>query len=135
MLSKALFTSNSDEWETPQELYEELNKEFNFQIDVCASEQNHKCKKYFTKEKDGLSKKWGGTLYFVTPHIHKLINGLKKHSEKRERIIQSLLCLSRREPTRSIFTISFTNGLKFDLLKDVYTSIIQKDPHLFRQCL
>lgn len=36
--------SQSDEWETPQDLFQELNKEFNFTVDFCATEQNKKCK-------------------------------------------------------------------------------------------
>lgn len=60
MLGKALFTSNSDEWATPQALFDELNEEFNFNLDVCATSENHKCETYFTKEIDGLSQNWGG---------------------------------------------------------------------------
>ena len=33
----------SDCWETPPELFEELNKEFNFDIDLCANRDNSKC--------------------------------------------------------------------------------------------
>jgi site-specific DNA-methyltransferase (adenine-specific) len=32
----------SDLWETPQYLYDELNKEFNFKFDLCANETNKK---------------------------------------------------------------------------------------------
>ena len=60
MVSKTLFSSNSDEWTTPQDLFDEMNDEFNFDLDVCATDENHKCDEYFTKEQDGLSKNWGG---------------------------------------------------------------------------
>jgi phage N-6-adenine-methyltransferase len=33
----------SDEWQTPQWLFDQLNEEFNFDIDLCASETNRKC--------------------------------------------------------------------------------------------
>lgn len=56
----ALFSSNSDEWATPQDLFDELNKEFGFTLDACATEENHKLPFYFTKENDGLSQDWGG---------------------------------------------------------------------------
>lgn len=59
MINKGLFTSNTPEWETPQDLFDELNKEFNFVVDVCATKENAKCKRYFTKEDDGLIKNWG----------------------------------------------------------------------------
>ena len=53
-------SSNTDEWATPQYLFDELNEEFRFDVDVCANEENHKCPVYFTKEQDGLSFCWGG---------------------------------------------------------------------------
>lgn len=33
----------SDLWETPQWLFDELNKEFNFAWDLCCNEENKKC--------------------------------------------------------------------------------------------
>ncbi len=33
----------SDSWQTPQWLFDELNDEFNFDIDLCASVDNRKC--------------------------------------------------------------------------------------------
>lgn len=60
MISKALFSSNSDNWSTPAEIYEELDKEFDFNLDPCADETNHKTPLYFDKNIDGLVKNWGG---------------------------------------------------------------------------
>lgn len=48
-------------WETPQDLYDELDREFHFGIDVCALPENAKCPNFFTQKDDGLSQKWGGT--------------------------------------------------------------------------
>ena len=53
-----LFTSNSEEWSTPQDLFDQLDKHFNFDLDAAASDKNHKCKKYFTKEQDSLKQDW-----------------------------------------------------------------------------
>jgi phage N-6-adenine-methyltransferase len=58
MLNKGLFTSKTPEWSTPQDLFDELNKEFDFDVDVCATKENAKCEKYFTKEDDGLEHSW-----------------------------------------------------------------------------
>lgn len=58
MINKGLFTSNSEDWETPQDLFNELNREFDFKIDVCADKKNTKCKKYWTKKDNALSKDW-----------------------------------------------------------------------------
>lgn len=64
---KTLFSSASEEWATPQELFDKLNEEFNFTLDPCATPQNHKCEQYFTKEQDGLKMDWGGQCVFCNP--------------------------------------------------------------------
>jgi len=68
MINTGLFTSNTNEWETPQKLYDELNKEFNFNLDVCATDENTKCDTWFTKKDDGLSKKWIGNVWCNPPY-------------------------------------------------------------------
>ena len=60
MINQALFSSNSDDWETPQDIFDKLNDEFNFNLDPCASVDNHKCERFFTKDDEGLSQNWGG---------------------------------------------------------------------------
>jgi phage N-6-adenine-methyltransferase len=58
MNTDLMFSSKTDEWETPQDLFNELNKEFDFGIDVCANESNKKCNTYFDRAKDGLKQYW-----------------------------------------------------------------------------
>ena len=53
-------TSNTPEWETPQELFDRLDRIHNFTLDVCATKANAKCARFFTKETDGLKQDWGG---------------------------------------------------------------------------
>ena len=65
MLTSGLFTSATDEWATPQGLFNQLDETFHFEIDVCASAENAKCERYFTKEQDGLQQDWGGGCYLV----------------------------------------------------------------------
>lgn len=66
-MDKVHFMSTTDQWETPQRFFDELDKEFHFTLDPCADEHNHKCQKYFTKEIDGLSQNWGGETVFCNP--------------------------------------------------------------------
>jgi len=40
--------AKSSEWGTPQWLFDELDEEYGFTLDVCASEQNAKCERYNT---------------------------------------------------------------------------------------
>ena len=67
MINKGMMSSNSNEWATPIKFFEELNKEFKFTLDPCATKENAKCEKYFTKEDDGLTKNWSGERVFCNP--------------------------------------------------------------------
>ena len=55
------------EWSTPQDLFDKLDAEFGFTLDVCAQPFNAKCKKFFTPDDDGLSQDWGGETAFCCP--------------------------------------------------------------------
>ena len=88
-----MYMNKSNEWATPQSFFDELNKEFHFDLDPCATDENHKCERYFTQETDGLSQNWGGTESFVIHHTAEiLLSGWKKHLEKGIRITRLLLC-------------------------------------------
>ena len=82
MVDKVLFSSKSDEWETPQQIFEQLDAEFRFNLDACATADNHKCEKYFTKEEDGLSKKWGGYSVWCNPPYSNIKDWAKKCYEE-----------------------------------------------------
>lgn len=66
-LQKAMVSSKTNEWETPQDFFNKLNGEFNFHLDVSATKENAKCKKFFTLEDDGLSKDWGFNTCWMNP--------------------------------------------------------------------
>lgn len=59
-MNKVLFSSASDMWETPQNLFDELNREFNFNLDPCATPENAKCERFYTLVDNGLDQNWGG---------------------------------------------------------------------------
>lgn len=60
MKKETLFSSASDEWPTPEWLFDKLNQEFHFDLDPCATPENAKCKKFYTKADNGLKQPWGG---------------------------------------------------------------------------
>jgi len=66
-LQKAMVSSKTAEYITPQALFDLLHKEFRFTLDPCATKQNAKCKKFFTKKDDGLSRDWGKEVVFMNP--------------------------------------------------------------------
>jgi len=67
VLQKGMISSKTNEWATPQWLFDELNKEFNFTLDPCATKSNHKCEEYYTKEDDGLIFSWKDKHVFMNP--------------------------------------------------------------------
>jgi len=67
VIAPALFSSRSEEWETPQTLFERLDSEFHFTLDACATALNAKCRKYFDKQTDGLAQNWSGQRVFINP--------------------------------------------------------------------
>ena len=52
---------------TPTNIWEDLKKEFNFTIDICASDKNHLLERYYTKESDGLTKDWSNEIAYIHP--------------------------------------------------------------------
>lgn len=66
-LNSGLFSSTTDQWATPQAFFDELNKEFNFDLDPCATKENAKCRKFFTAEENGLLQDWSGHRVFCNP--------------------------------------------------------------------
>lgn len=64
---KVLFSSEDMTWETPQDFFDKLDSEFNFDLDPCASHMTAKCKTYFTEDDDGLVQSWAGHTVFCNP--------------------------------------------------------------------
>lgn len=78
----AINVSESDdaqEWETPPYLYDWICKTYNVQpiLDPCATDLNHKCEFWFTKEQDGLNQVWFGNS-FVNPEYRNVAKWIKK---------------------------------------------------------
>lgn len=66
-MNNALLSSKRHDWETPQAFFDELDREFHFTLDPCATKETAKCEKYYTPEENGLLKSWGGETVFCNP--------------------------------------------------------------------
>ena len=75
------FMSQRQDWETPQFLFDALDKEFGFEIDVCATAENAKCRRYFTEEDDGLAQSWSGVCWMNPPYGRAIASWMKKAFE------------------------------------------------------
>jgi hypothetical protein len=78
------FSSATDEWATPQWLFDNLTVEFAFTLDPCATSQNAKCSAYFTRSENGLIQNWVDHTVFMNPPYGRAIGQwLKKAYESR----------------------------------------------------
>lgn len=66
------------EWETPQHLFDELNAEFGFALDVCATPCNAKCARYYTEDDDGLAQPWEGVCWMNPPYGKGILKWMRK---------------------------------------------------------
>ena len=73
-ISQVLYTSRSEEWPTPMTFFDTLNQEFGFTLDPCATSQNAKCRRYFTKQENGLDQDWGSHVVFCNPPYGKVMS-------------------------------------------------------------
>lgn len=90
------FASKSIEYETPESLFNPLDKEFNFTLDVCATDNNTKVKeKYFTKETDGLKQSWKNEVCWMNPPYGRemiaWLNKAKYESDQNNAIVVCLI--------------------------------------------
>jgi phage N-6-adenine-methyltransferase len=72
------FSSNTYEWETPQDLFDELNSEFGFTLDVCATFDNAKCPNFYSPIQDGLLQEWKGICWMNPPYGKQIKEWMKK---------------------------------------------------------
>lgn len=102
MNTDVMFSSRSDNWATPTDLFNKLNEEFHFNLDPCANAYNHKCDRYFTKEQDGLKQNWGGNRVFCNPPYGKEINKwvLKCSEESKKNNTLVVMLIPARTDTR-----------------------------------
>jgi phage N-6-adenine-methyltransferase len=73
-----MYSSSSGEWETPQDFFDSLDAVFHFTLDVCATSENAKCERYFTKADDGLAQPWEGTCWMNPPYGREIGAWVKK---------------------------------------------------------
>jgi phage N-6-adenine-methyltransferase len=66
----AMFSSATDEWATPAELIAKLP--FRFELDVCATPENAKAPRFFTRADDGLTQEWRGVCWMNPPYGRKV---------------------------------------------------------------
>ena len=143
MIDKVLFSKNSDEWETPQHLYDRLNNEFEFDYDICASHQNTKVKTFYTtKDQNSLDYDWSMLLkdennfepfIWCNPPYSKIGEFVKKAYEESLKGCTVVMLIPRRTDTKywkENFNKEWSShliDLKRDLTEGFVTNAITKN--------
>ena len=94
------FSSASDKWATPREVFDALNAEFHFTLDPCADDNNALCPSYFTKEEDGLSMEWRGSVFMNPPYGREIPLWMKKAWESAQAGATVVCLIPSRTDTR-----------------------------------
>lgn len=90
MNKNLMFSSKTDLWETPQDLFDRLNDIHHFTLDVCATSENAKCDNYYSPEIDGLLQKWEGTCWCNPPYGREIEKWIKKAYESDCKVVMLL---------------------------------------------
>lgn len=64
---KVLMSSVKQDWGTPVDLFENINVLFNFDLDVCATEDNKKVDNFISPEMDAFNVQWKGKSCWMNP--------------------------------------------------------------------
>lgn len=124
-MNKALLSSKTGEWSTPQDFFDRLDWKYHFTLDAAATAENAKCARFFTAEDDGLTKNWGGQIVFCNPPYGREIGRWVRKGYEESRAAVVVMLLPARTDTRWFHDycvkgkITFLRGrLKFGGAKD-----------------
>ena len=71
-------SSEKQDWETPQKLFEELHEKHNFTLDAGATDENAKLPNYYTIEDDALKQRWEGRVFVNPPYGREIKHWVEK---------------------------------------------------------
>lgn len=104
------FSSNSDEWRTPPDLFAALDKEFVFTLDPAATKENALCREYFTKETNGLKQPWTSQRVFVNPPYSHASLWIEKAAVESRRCPVIVMLLPARTDTKAFHKFIWAAG-------------------------
>lgn len=98
-MNTVIYSKGTDEWETPGNIFADLDREFHFNLDPCATTENHKCSRYYTKSDNGLNVSWEGYNVFCNPPYSEIAKWVQKayHEAQKDNTVVVLLIPSRTD--------------------------------------
>ena len=110
-MTSGMYSSETPEWGTPQDLFDKLNDEFHFDLDIAASDSNHKCERYYTKETDGLAHRdeWSGRVWCNPPYGRVIGDWVKACAEYSKKFNLAVMLLPARTDTKWFHDYIYSN--------------------------
>lgn len=100
MNTDVMFSSASDQWETPLEFFRALDAEFHFDLDACANAVNAKCVKYYDRKQDALQQRWDGSVWCNPPYGREIGKWVAKGYAEAQKGSTVVMLLPSRTDTR-----------------------------------
>ena len=114
MINTGLFTSKTDQWATPQNFFDKLNTQYNFELDVCADKTNHKVKKYYDEQDNGLIQPWAPYRCWMNPPYGRVIGHWMKKAYDESQLGALVVCLvPARTDTKWWHDYAMRGGVEF----------------------
>lgn len=111
---KGKFESAKQDWETPIDLFNQMNDEFHFTLDAAASFENKKVSKFFSVEDDGLTQDWSNEIVWLNPPYgdgkSKLVDWVKKAELERHKGATTVMLIPARTNTNWFHDICLKHG-------------------------
>ena len=79
------FSSKTEDWATPEDFFRELDAIFHFDLDACATDENAKCSRFYTRQDNALGQRWAGTVWMNPPYGRQISVFMKKAYEESQR--------------------------------------------------
>ena len=113
-----MFSSEKEDWGTPQEVFDALDQEFCFKLDAAAAKHNAKCPVYFDITDDALTQSWHPfeSIFLNPPYSRQIGKWVAKAREEADKGATVVLLIPARTDTRwwhdYVYKISETRFLK-----------------------
>jgi len=100
MVTTVHFSAQTCVWPTPDSLFEKLDAEFGFTLDVCCLPDNAKCENFFTPDDDGLLQNWFGNVWCNPPYGNRIGDWVEKAYREAHNGVTTVILLPVRTDTK-----------------------------------
>ena len=112
-INPSLFSSVTDQWATSQWLFDALNEQYHFSVDVCALPHNAKCQKYYTPDDNGLNQEWRGICWMNPPYGREIGAWMEKAYESSLEGATVVCLVPARTDTRWFHDFAMRGEIRF----------------------